>query len=124
MAVDMVAVLSAYLKLMAAPRPPELSLTVLHPGTEPARLPDGEVVLVWKPLEADLCELQWDIITIAAFSLQLLDSGLVIDSSQSPLVFSLAQARWHIASVCEPVGLCRMELAGGSSSQHGRRRCH
>ena len=42
----MVAVLSAYLKLMAAPRPAELSLTVLHPGDEPARLPEGEVVLV------------------------------------------------------------------------------
>lgn len=81
MAVDMVAVLSAYLKLMAAPRPLELTLTVLHPGDEPARLPDGEVLLAWKPLEADWCELQWDIITIAAFSLQLLDSVLVIDSS-------------------------------------------
>ena len=36
--------------------------------------------------------------------MQLLDSDLIIDSSanlESPLVFSLAQARWHIASVCE-----------------------
>ena len=36
--------------------------------------------------------------------MQLLDSDLIIDSSanlESPLVFSLAQARWHSGSVCE-----------------------
>ena len=40
---DIVAGLSAYLELMATPRPTELSLTVLHPGDEPARLPGGQV---------------------------------------------------------------------------------